>query len=216
MTGSAERVLGVDAGIAAVTRLVGDARTKSVAGQGECLIVAVDGPSGSGKSSLAGPLATAIAEALGGSVITLNEEAPKPGPRVAVVSTDLLATWEHPFDWWPALQEHLLGPLAAGRAARLPVIAWENGEPVPGGELMVPPVDVLVLEGVSSGRRAITDRLTALVWVEVPQAAVRLERAVGRDGEASRPYLSQWQRDEERHFLEDGTRGRATVVIDPD
>lgn len=238
-TRAPDAALGVDAGIAAAVRIVRDAWAEGVAGQGHCLIVAVDGPSGSGKTSLAGPLAAAVADALGGSVVIPQIRERRRGqsagdgtttgpgsaaqsvgtsrgrPRVAVVSTDLLATWQHPFDWWPILEEHLLQPLAAGSPAHLPTVTWVDGVPAEGGVLVVDDVDVLILEGVSSGRRAIADRLVALVWVEVPDATERLERAVGRDGQKSRPLLAQWQRDEERHFLEDGTRDRASVVIDP-
>jgi uridine kinase len=137
-------------------------------------------------------------------------------PRVTVVSTDLLATWEHPLDWWPTLEERLLAPLAAGVTAQLPVVEWVSGRPRPGGVITVPPVDVLVLEGVSSGRIAVADRLSALVWIEIADRAARLERAVARDGEEMRRYLAAWQRDEDAHFAADATRQRADVVIAPD
>ena len=221
------------AGIAAAAHLV----VARPARLGGTRLVAVDGPSGSGKTSLAAPLAAAIAALVGGDVISLRRTSgesrvgsgrhpsesssppPMPDPgsrkRIAVVSTDLLATWEHPLGWWPLLQDHLLEPLASGIAADLPVVQWISGNPRPGGSVHVPPVDVLVLEGVSSGRAAVTDRLTALVWVEVPGPARRLERAVKRDGEEMRPYLARWQHDEDAHFRADGTRGRADVVITP-
>lgn len=205
---------------------------------GATRLVAVDGPSGSGKTSLAAPLARAFAEAIGGEVVQPErstgarhaaQERVSPAAasysdrgahgakrRAAVVSTDLLATWERPLRWWPTLEEHLLAPLAAGAAAFLPVVAWVSGNPRPGGHITVPPVEVLVLEGVSSGRLAVADRLSALVWVEVADRAERLERAVARDGEPMRPYLSRWQTDEEAHFAADATRRRADVVIVPD
>jgi hypothetical protein len=134
---------------------------------------------------------------------------------VSIVSTDLLATWEEPLEWWPVLERHVLEPLAAGREASLPVVQWVSGHPRPGGTVLVPPVDVLVLEGVSSGRRAVADRLTVLVWVEVPDRAARLERAVGRDGEAMRPFLVRWQDEEDAHFGADRTRDRADVRVAP-
>lgn len=203
---------------------------------GATRLIAVDGPSGSGKTSLAAPLATAIARSMGGRVIRPERtpdgqtvpvvgSAPAgsspldrgalPRPLVAVVSTDLLSTWEHPLDWWPLLEEHLLTPLAAGSAADLPVVQWVSGNPRPGGSVRVPPVDVLVLEGVSAGRRAVAGRLSVLVWIEVPDPTERLERAVARDGDAMRPFLARWQRDEDAHFRADRTRGRADVVIAP-
>jgi uridine kinase len=205
---------------------------------GATRLVAVDGPSGSGKTSLAAPLARALAAAIGAEVVrperstdarnpVLERVSPAAAsysdrgptgtrPEVAVVSTDLLATWEQPLQWWPTLEEHLLAPIAAGAAAFLPVVAWVSGNPRPGGHITVPPVDVLVLEGVSSGRLAVADRLSALVWVEVADRAERLERAVARDGEPMRPYLARWQTDEEAHFAADATRRRADVVIVPD
>jgi uridine kinase len=134
---------------------------------------------------------------------------------VAVVSTDLLATWEHPLDWWPIVERHLLGPIAAGRSTTMPVTEWVSGKPRPGGAIDLPPVDVLILEGVSSGRRAVADRLSALVWVEVPGRERRLARAVARDGESMRTYLEQWQTGERAHFDSDGTRARADVILDP-
>jgi uridine kinase len=254
--------LAPDAGIAAAARLV----TSRPARLGHTRLVAVDGPTGSGKTSLAAPLASAIAGRIGGDVIhpvrshgtgtvapveagtvgpsptpstcstgrsgtgadggALDVSPPERSspptrrhsdvrPSVAVVSTDLLATWEHPLDWWPLLDERLLAPLAAGIPADLPVVQWVSGNPRPGGSVHVPQVDVLVLEGVSSGRAAVTDRLTALVWVEVAGRARRLERAVGRDGEAMRPFLARWQHDEDAHFRADRTRDRADVVITP-
>jgi uridine kinase len=192
---------------------------------GAVRLIAVDGPSGSGKTTTAATLAERIAGRCGGSVARParvvgedGEEDPTPtpdGPIVLVVSTDLLATWEQPLDWWPVLEEHLLVPLAAGRKARLPVVQWVSGNPRPGGFLPVPVADVLVLEGVSAGRAAVTSRLSALVWVEVPGADVRLARAVARDGESMRPFLRRWQVQEAEHFAADGTRDRADVIIRP-
>jgi hypothetical protein len=66
---------------------------------------------------------------------------------------------------------------------------------------------------VSAARAAVTNRLSVAVWVEVLDRAVRLERAVARDGEATRPYLVRWQAQEAEHFASDGTKARADVVI---
>jgi hypothetical protein len=199
---------------------------------GSVRLIAIDGPSGSGKTTTAAVLSRAIAGNLGGRVVrpartnglmsegTSRADAEQPETEqepatVVVVSTDLLATWEEPLSWWSVLEEHLLIPLAAGRTSRLPVVQWISGHPRPGGAITVPPVDVLVLEGVSSGRAAVADRLSALVWVEVPDPVERLERAVARDGEESRRFLVRWQTQEADHFAADRTRARADLVIRP-
>lgn len=225
---------------------------------GSVRLVAVDGSSGSGKTTFAAALADAVARCAGGTVVRpartsvsdpardaglavpfapgspvpdrpaldlsaldlsaldlTGPDSPAPGPLVAVVSTDLLATWQEPLQWWPLVEEHLLSPLADGRAAQLPVLRWVSGHPRPGGLLHVPVIDVLILEGVSAGRAAVTDRLSALIWVEVPDPVLRLERAVQRDGEPMREYLRRWQFQEAEHFAADGTAARADLVIHP-
>ena len=168
---------------------------------GSVRLVTLDGPSGSGKSTLAGDVV--------GALVTSGWDA-------LSVSTDLLATWDDPFGWWPVLERGLLVPLAAGRPGLLDRMDWSSGEPVPGDPLPVRVPQVLVLEGVSSGRRDVVDRTSVAVWVEVPDRVQRLERAVARDGEASRPFLRRWPDQEEAHFRTEGTRARADLVIRPD
>ena len=69
--------------------------------------------------------------------------------------------------------------------------------------------EVLLVEGVSSGRRSICQLLSALVWVELP-GDERLERAVARDGESSRAALVTWRNVETGWFAVDRTAERAT------
>jgi hypothetical protein len=52
-----------------------------------------------------------------------------------------------------------------------------------------------------------------LVWVEVPDRAGRLERAVRRDGESSRAQLAAWQDAEDAFFQADRTADRADIVV---
>jgi hypothetical protein len=66
--------------------------------------------------------------------------------------------------------------------------------------------EVLVLEGVSSGRASVRPSLSYLCWLDGPEAATRLERAVARDGEASRHLLGLWQAFERGWFEVDRTR----------
>jgi uridine kinase len=165
---------------------------------GPVRLVAVDGPSGAGKSTVA----AALAKRLPGSV--------------AVVPTDHFATWAHPVAWWPRLVADVLEPLREGRAGRYRPMAWTTGTPVLSARLVAVPVpDVLVVEGVSAGRRSVRPWLTCLVWVELADPAVRLARSVARDGERDRANLERWQRFETGWFAVDGTRAAATVRTTP-
>ncbi|WAL66016.1 uridine kinase [Amycolatopsis cynarae] len=145
---------------------------------GRVRVVAVDGPSGAGKSTLAGLL-----------VAELRHR----GRRVALISTDHFATWDDPVSWWPRLAEGVLDPLGRGEAGAYRKLDWTTGVPEPGELVSVAPPEVLVLEGVSSGRRSFRPSLSVLCWVPGPAEPVRLERAVQRDGEASRERLREWQ-----------------------
>ena len=170
-------------------------------GLGTIRLAVIDGPSGSGKSTFAQLLADAVRRAGAHSV--------------AVFSSDLLATWADPFGWWDAFDAGVLRPLAQGHSGRVQLTDWTADGPRPGDWLTVPVPDVLVLEGVSCGRTALGDRAGLLVWVEVADRRERLERAVGRDGESSRPQLSAWQQDEDAFFAVDGTAARANLRWSP-
>ena len=160
---------------------------------GRTTLVAIDGPSGSGKSTLADELAAEL-----GAVI---------------IRTDDFATWDDPVAWWPRLRDGVLEPLAAGRPGAYTRTEWINGEPRPGAVITVNPPKVLLLEGVSAGRRSVRPLLSALVWCEVPDPAERLARAVARDGEGSRAPLTAWQRFEDGWFSVDGTKAAADHTV---
>lgn len=171
-------------------------------GLGAVRLGVVDGPSGSGKTTFAAAWAR---ELRGRGVGT-----------VEVFGSDLLATWDDPFDWWPLFAAGVLEPLARGDAGRIQVMDWTGGTPRPGPWRPVPVPSVLILEGVSTGRGAVARFDPVLVWVEVPDPAERLDRAVARDGEHTRPDFRRWQRAEEVFFAADRTRERASVVVCPE
>ena len=161
-------------------------------------IIAIDGPSGSGKSTLADRM---VADLRAG------------GTPTALVRTDDFATWDDPVSWWPRLVEGVLEPLAGGVPGRYQRVEWVNGLPRPGAYVTVEVPEVLVLEGVSAGRRSVRPRLSRLVWCEHPDPRQRLERAVARDGEACREPLRAWQRFENGWFAADDPRSAAASVI---
>lgn len=90
---------------------------------------------------------------------------------------------------------------------------WSTGIPQPGEEVEIDVPDVLVLEGVSSGRARIRPSLSLLVWLDGGSEAERLDRAVARDGAESRAELRRWQLFERGWFTVDGTRMAADYRI---
>jgi uridine kinase len=167
---------------------------------GHVRLVAVDGPSGAGKSTVAAALAERLARR----------------SSVAVVPTDHFATWADPVSWWPRLVDGVLVPLRDGRPGRYHPMDWSGGTPtLRDTAIDVPVPDVLLVEGVSAGRRSVRPWLTFLLWVDLPDPALRLARSVARDGERHRDALMAWQRFETGWFAVDGTRAAAGAVVTP-
>lgn len=154
-------------------------------------LVCIDGPSGSGKTSLAAAISAER-------------------PDAVVLPTDaMLEGW----GGLPGLGESLatvMAPLRQGRPGRWRewdwhLSAWARWH-------QIEPRPMLVVEGVGAAAAAIDPLITTSVWVQAP-SAVRLERAVARDGEAMRPALERWAVEQDALHLRENTLARADVVI---
>jgi hypothetical protein len=121
---------------------------------------------------------------------------------VALVRTDEFATWEDPVSWWPRLVDGVLDPVREGRPGRYRRMDWTSGFPRLGEFVTVEMPDVLVLEGVSSGRASIRAG-----WIAPIQPFHSSARWL--DGEVSRLPLSGWQAFERGWFAVDKTRQHA-------
>jgi uridine kinase len=163
---------------------------------GPVRLVAVDGPSGAGK--------TVFAERLGKRL-----EAP------VVHTDDLLDGWGDQFTFWTRLEDKVLQPLRHGRAAEYQRYHWEHGG-FDGEPVRVDPAGVVVMEGVSSARRVIRSELSLAVFVTAP-SSLRRSRVLTRDGTddvAFAAYLERWRAAEDRHFTADGTAEYAEIGVD--
>jgi uridine kinase len=154
-------------------------------------IVAVDGPGGAGKSTLAGRLSAALGNA-------------------PIVHTDDFASWDNPLDWWPRLIEQVLKPLALNRDARYQRYDWTGRRLAEWHGLE--PADYLILEGVSASRKAFKPYLTYSVWIDTPRED-RLRRGLERDGQAMRGQWEQWMREEDAYIAREHPEETADVVV---
>ena len=154
-------------------------------------LVCVDGPAGSGKTTLGAELARRTGAQL-------------------VNGDDLMSGWRG----LDAVGRQLTGvgeALAEGRTGSYEHYDWELGRYTRTVE--VPPAPWLVVEGVGSGTAALAAYTTVLVWVEVDDD-LRMARGLERDGEQLRERWRQFMLDEEELFVRDRIRERADVLVD--
>jgi uridine kinase len=163
-------------------------------------LVCVDGPAGSGKTTLGAALRRAARDLLSAD------------GTVALVHMDnAYAGWGGLETGMATVATSVVEPLRHGRPGRYRRFDWHVMAFAE--EHVVTPVDVLVVEGVGSGAAAYDDAITSLVWVEAP-ADVRLDRGLARDGELLRNHWLVWREAEEAMFARERTRDRADVVVD--
>jgi hypothetical protein len=134
-------------------------------GCGHLVILAIDGRSNNGKTSLAVRIAEAV-------------------PGAAVIHTDDIA-WEHSrFGWADLLTDGILVLLNRGEAVSYRPSRWdERGRE---GSLNVPAgCPLLVIEGDGAGRREVAHLIDALIWVQSDEReAERRRLARDRDPDA--------------------------------
>jgi hypothetical protein len=158
---------------------------------GDTRVVCVDGPAGSGKTTLA----AAVAERTGAQVVHMD---------------DLMEGWDGLVSTGPQLCS-VLEPVAVGRPGSYRHFNWhlDRFDRV----VDVPAADWLVIEGVGSGNPVVADLVTVLAWVEVGDA-LRLARGMARDGHEMESLWRQFMLDETDLFAAHRTRDRADVHVD--
>ncbi|HET8614739.1 MAG TPA: uridine kinase [Actinomycetales bacterium] len=155
-------------------------------------VVAVDGPSGAGKTSLAAQLGARVD---GAAVVHLD---------------DFYPGWDGLEAAVPRLVAWVLQPVSVGRAARWRRYDWAAARYAEWHE--VPACDVLVVDGVGSGARACAPYLDVLLWLDEGEPE-RYRRAMARDGLGYRPHWRRWAAAEQVHHARERTRERADVRL---
>ena len=164
---------------------------------GRTRLVGVEGPAGSGKTTLAGALAAHLQ--------TTGHEA------VVVHLDDVLEGWDGLGSLGARVSDQIVEPLAQGQPGRYRRYDWHAAALAE--EVAVPASEVVVLEGVGAGHVGYADRVSVLVWVEAPQD-VRLRRGIERDGPALEPQWHRWLVAEQDLHRAERTRERADVLVD--
>jgi hypothetical protein len=161
-------------------------------------VVAVDGRSASGKSTLAG----LVADVAGGTVVQVDDVA-----------------WHAPmFGWSSLLAEGVLEPVRRGEAVSYRPPAWEVHGRV--GAIDINASLLVVVEGVGAGRRELAGLIDVLVWVQSDFAEAErrgiardIASGVNGDADATTAFWHEWMASEIPFLEVDQPWERADFVV---
>jgi len=174
--------------IATALVIINDAQKRC----GTTKVVAIDGPSGAGKTDFTAALAERLPHA---QVLHMD---------------DLYPGWDGLTQAVADLHDQILAPLARGEQAAYRRWDWENDRYADWHRLA--PASLLLLEGVGSGAQPGRRLESALIWLEAGRDE-RFRRGIERDGDSYLPHWQRWAAGEEALFAADGTRGAADLIV---
>jgi uridine kinase len=162
-------------------------------------MIAIDGPAGAGKSTLAKRIKSNLQE--------------QSGLKTAIVHMDdLYDGWENALtdQLTKTLINQILVPVSLAKNFSYRKYNWLSGSFGDFSEEDSP--EILILEGVGSGQKATRRYLDQLIWIDI-DAETGLQRVLQRDGDYLENEMRVWQMRESSHFSKENTRDSATIRI---
>ena len=159
------------------------------------VIIAIDGRSGAGKTTLAIELAARLREHHKVSLFHLE---------------DIYPGWNGLAAGIERYAATVLAPLRRGEPARW--VSWDWERHYDGAARLTQPAEIVLVEGVGAAAAAAAPFLDAVVWADSPDQA-RRTRALARDGSSYEPYWEQWAAQEEEWLAADDVPSRADVRV---
>lgn len=164
---------------------------------GSARVIAIDGPAGSGKTTLADQLCDLL-------------------PNCKVIHMDDL------YDGWKQelvtelprrIETQILQPLSLGQAAIYKKYDWHQGQFTNTQTIDNP--EFLILEGVGAANPKLKEYFALSIWVEA-QPKLLLDRLIARDGQQLRDQLVAWQVHEAEYFKRLDVRSSVNLVVRAD
>jgi uridine kinase len=159
-------------------------------------VIAIDGPAGGGKTTLAENLALAFATTLSSTVIHMD---------------DLYDGWDRALDQdFSSVLVNIVDQHKNSQNISYASYNWREEKFDEAKE--APLAHLLILEGVGSGQSAIRSSLSALIWIDIAEGE-GLARVIARDGESMRVPMQKWLTLQGQHFLAEGTQNASDFIL---
>ena len=158
------------------------------------ILLAIDGRSANGKTTLAQRIARAV-------------------PGCSIVHTDDIAWWHSRFGWDDLLIEGIIEPLLSGHNISYQPPAWSARGRT--GAIDIPAAaDVVIVEGVGAGRSSLVPWLDAVIWVQSDlDVSEHRDAARVEAGEVDLQGYHDWMAEEVPFLAAERTWERADVVV---
>jgi anthranilate synthase component 1/para-aminobenzoate synthetase len=159
------------------------------------VIIAIDGRSGAGKTTLAIELAAMLRNHRKVSLFHLE---------------DIYPGWDGLSAGIERYVGTVLAPLSRGEAATWVSWDWENHHD--GASRVTLPAEIVIVEGVGAAAAAARPLLDAVIWADSPDGE-RRQRALERDGGTYEPFWDQWANQEAELLAVDDIPQHANVRV---
>ena len=148
---------------------------------GSTRVITIDGPAGSGKTTLSASLAAALVDC---QIIHMD---------------DLYDGWSQDLDRELAerIETSILAPLRRGSAPQYRKYDWHVQAFT--DLVTVPRSQYVILDGVGSGNPLLRECVALAIWIESDSESL-VDRVLDRDGEQLRADLLRWQQHESQYF----------------
>lgn len=159
-------------------------------------IVTIDGPAGSGKTTLSHEVANAARKH------SLNVE--------VIHMDDLYNGWDDALT--DTLSKTLIDIIKQSSTLEITYRVFDWNLNAFNMRKTISTPDLLILEGVGSGQSAIRGSVSLSIWIEVPPE-VGLKRVLERDGDSVAPFMDRWQFNQNSHFFHENTKGASDYCL---
>ena len=164
---------------------------------GQTKIVVIDGPAGSGKTTLA----KSLSELLGNCPIIHMDE--------------IYDGWENALSpkTFSDLANWIIKPLLESKSIEFTKYDWYLEKRIE--KVVINPPKVLIIEGVGSSSSEISEHACLKLWIEVNKE-IGISRVLTRDGQQIHEQMKKWQTRESKFFIENNSKENSDVWIDGD
>ena len=164
---------------------------------GQTKIVVIDGPAGSGKTTLAKSLSALLENC---PIIHMDE---------------IYEGWENALSPKTSkdLVDWVINPLLEDKSIEYIKYDWNLEQRIE--KIVINNPKVIIIEGVGSSSSEISEHACLKLWIEVNEET-GINRVLARDGRQIQEQMKKWQTQESKFFIENNSKENSDIWIDGD